>query len=379
MSNLGDAPSNAILGIAYGGTNNADAPTSNKFLVYDGTKYAASAYDQASFSASGHGHAAADISDFDTEVGNQTDVAANTSARHSQNTDSGTTAQTFVIDSDAGAPISLKNNSGVLEIRNGVDNAYMDLKVKDLQVTGTTTTINSEVLTIDDNVIVLNNNVTGSPTENGGIEVERGTSDNAVLVWDESDDLWKAGISGSQAAISLLGHAHAWADVNKSGSSIADLTTHNYSDLDSPPGDDDFHTITAETSIASDDELLIYDTSVSAYRKMTRANLVAGIDTNPAGSDTFVQYNDGGSALGGSANFTFDDATNKLTINGPFSHSGSSLGFFAANPAVRSTGWAVTNANADKVYDANATSINELADILGTLITDLVTYGLLGA
>ena len=34
---------------------------------------------------------------------------------------------------------------------------------------------------------------------------------------------------------------------------------------------------TAETSIATDDTILIHDTSASALRKMTRANFVSGI------------------------------------------------------------------------------------------------------
>ena len=34
---------------------------------------------------------------------------------------------------------------------------------------------------------------------------------------------------------------------------------------------------TAETTIAGDDVVLIYDTSASAFRKMTRTNFVAGI------------------------------------------------------------------------------------------------------
>ena len=39
--------------------------------------------------------------------------------------------------------------------------------------------------------------------------------------------------------------------------------------------------------------------------------------------------------------------------------------------------YAVTNAGTDRTYDANATSINELADILGTLIADLQALGLI--
>ena len=70
-----------------------------------------------------------------------------------------------------------------------------------LTVSGTTTTVNSETLTVDDNVIVLNNNVTGSPTEDGGVEIERGTSTNAVIYWDEAADKWKCGLAGAGQVI----------------------------------------------------------------------------------------------------------------------------------------------------------------------------------
>lgn len=60
-----------------------------------------------------------------------------------------------------------------------------------LTVSGTTTTVNSETLTINDNIIVLNNNETGTPSENAGIEVERGTSTNVLVRWNETDDCWE--------------------------------------------------------------------------------------------------------------------------------------------------------------------------------------------
>lgn len=73
-----------------------------------------------------------------------------------------------------------------------------------LIVSGATTTISSETLTINDNVIVLNNNVSsGSPTENGGIQVRRGASTSASILWDETTDSWKVGLAGSEVAISL--------------------------------------------------------------------------------------------------------------------------------------------------------------------------------
>ena len=60
-----------------------------------------------------------------------------------------------------------------------------------LTVNGTTTTLNTETLAIEDNIIVLNNGVTGSPTTNAGIEVERGTSANVALRWNETSDKWE--------------------------------------------------------------------------------------------------------------------------------------------------------------------------------------------
>ena len=67
-----------------------------------------------------------------------------------------------------------------------------DLTVSgNLTVSGTTTSINTETLTVNDNVVVLNNNVTGAPTEDAGIEVERGSSTNVVLRWNETTDAWE--------------------------------------------------------------------------------------------------------------------------------------------------------------------------------------------
>jgi len=63
-----------------------------------------------------------------------------------------------------------------------------------LTVSGTTTTVNTETINLADNQILLNSNYTGStPTENGGIEIERGTLANKTLVWDEAADKWTVG------------------------------------------------------------------------------------------------------------------------------------------------------------------------------------------
>jgi hypothetical protein len=66
------------------------------------------------------------------------------------------------------------------------------LNVTNLVVAGTSTTINTEEINLADNIIILNSNYEdSSPTENAGIEVERGTADdNVSLVWNETSDRW---------------------------------------------------------------------------------------------------------------------------------------------------------------------------------------------
>lgn len=56
---------------------------------------------------------------------------------------------------------------------------------------------------------------------------------------------------------------------------------------------------------------------------------------------------------------------------------GGALGFFGVTPAAKVTTYSATNVTTDRSYDANATSVDELADVLGTLISDLRGYGLL--
>ena len=61
-----------------------------------------------------------------------------------------------------------------------------------LTVSGTTTTVNTETINLADNIILLNSNLAGdaAPSEDSGIEIERGTAANVSFIWDESADYW---------------------------------------------------------------------------------------------------------------------------------------------------------------------------------------------
>jgi len=62
-----------------------------------------------------------------------------------------------------------------------------------LIVQGTTTTVDTETVRISDNIIVLNGDETGTPSQNSGFSVNRGTSDSVQFLWDESNDRWTFG------------------------------------------------------------------------------------------------------------------------------------------------------------------------------------------
>ena len=114
----------------------------------------------------------------------------------------------------AGTGVTL--SSGQISIGQSVgttDNVtFNDMIVSgDLTVSGTTTTVNSNTVHIGDNIISLNHDETGTPSQDAGIEIERGTSTNKTLVWDETNDKWTVGsetfvagmFEGSVAATTL--------------------------------------------------------------------------------------------------------------------------------------------------------------------------------
>jgi hypothetical protein len=82
------------------------------------------------------------------------------------------------------------------------ENAYIS---GNLFVGGVTTSIDTSTVTIEDNIIILNKNVTGDPLLDSGFEVERGDSTNKRFVWDESEDKWS--ITGETLIGDLEGNA----------------------------------------------------------------------------------------------------------------------------------------------------------------------------
>jgi hypothetical protein len=91
-----------------------------------------------------------------------------------------------------------------------------------LTVQGTTTTLNTEIVTIEDNIILLNSNIAGSGNgTDAGIEVERGDDTNVSLFWDESASAWTvSNTEGTYEILQSVGGTTFKVDLNVSESSV---------------------------------------------------------------------------------------------------------------------------------------------------------------
>ena len=91
---------------------------------------------------------------------------------------------------------STSTSTGALKVSGGVGvakNLYVGGNTTitgNLTVEGTTTSVNSTEVNIGDAIILLNSEEAGTPSINAGFEVERGTAANKSFIWNEANDAW---------------------------------------------------------------------------------------------------------------------------------------------------------------------------------------------
>jgi hypothetical protein len=228
-----------------------------------------------------------------------------------------------------------------------------------LTVQGNTTTIDTVNLVVEDPLILLAKEQTGSPTLDIGFIGKRGTSDNIAFVWDESADQFVAVFTTSEttntvininsyASLQVLDLTAATANVagnvvvgnisvtgnitgaaNFSGNVSASnfLTTGIVSATGNVTGGNVLTggLISATGNVTSGNVNTgivsasgnILGGNVSVTGNVTAQNFIGNISGNidAAGANTNVQFNDD-DLLNGSANFTFDKATNVMSVTG---------------------------------------------------------------
>jgi hypothetical protein len=109
----------------------------------------------------------------------------------------------------------------------------------DLTVNGATTTLGTTNLEVSDNLFELNAGLTTAPVNDSGMLIQRGTSDNAIFMWDESADKFTLGTTTSDATVtgnivittgSLVANLEGNVTGNVTGT-VSSLSNHNTGDL----------------------------------------------------------------------------------------------------------------------------------------------------
>jgi hypothetical protein len=109
----------------------------------------------------------------------------------------------------------------------------------DLTVNGATTTLGTTNLEVSDNLFELNSGLTTAPVNDSGMLIQRGTSDNAVFMWDESVDKFTLGTTTATAAStgnitittgSLVANLEGNVTGNVTGT-VSSLSNHDTGDL----------------------------------------------------------------------------------------------------------------------------------------------------
>jgi len=178
-----------------------------------------------------------------------------------------------------GHSISVADSSDVV-FTNGINVTGNATIGGNLTVQGTTTSVDSTTVQIGDNILELN----GTGVANGGLHVADPTApntDTGSLVWDSTNDYWKAGTKDNEIKLLL-----ADGDSVISGSSQVDLTqTTNYS--------------SGIVDILNQEAVVSGSVDSFAVTNSTNNRVITSVDSSTGNAE---------------ANLTFDGST--LTVNG---------------------------------------------------------------
>jgi len=202
-------------------------------------------------------------------VGN-TALVSNSSGVHVAAGD-GLTANSTDLKVTAGTGVTV-NATGVhigQDVSTTANVTFSDVIVSgNLTINGTQTTIDTNNLVVNDAIITVASGQTGVPALDAGIEVERGDSANALLIWDESQDRWIQKLAGGTEYVLHTKQHDIALGTDTSGNYIDDISAGNGIAVTHTPGEgsDPSIAVVANTGITanssgvfSDDSAIVHD------------------------------------------------------------------------------------------------------------------------
>ena len=173
-------------------------------------------------------------------------------------------------------------------------------------ISGTQTIVNSQITSLADSVIELNRDASGTPSEDAGLQVNRGSSADVNLIWDESEGYWSFTndgstnfkiatetddlVEGSTNLYHTSARARAAVSVTDAGGdgSLAYNSGTGVLTYTGPSASETRAHFSASTGIAISSGAI--STTITQY---TDADATAAISVTDAGGDGSLAYNNG--------------------------------------------------------------------------------------
>ena len=221
-----------------------------------------------------------------------------------------------------------------------------------LTVSGTQTLVNTTTLQIADSLYALNTDESGTPSQDAGFVVERGTSANVGFFWDESADEFvvvNTSETGSTAGNVTIS---SYADLQTATLTAANISaftlngklTAGSTEIEGSAFDINGGTVDAITSLTVANDIDVGSHSIRAYNFLADAHATLRA----------IIYAGTNGTLTSEAAFTYNDTSNTLTIDNITSTGTSTLatvdiGAGAIDGVTLGTNSAITNAVIDDV------------------------------
>ena len=206
-------------------------------------------------------------------------------------------------------------DNAILETRSGTVEIAGNLVVQ-----GSTTTVNSETVSVADPFMLLNGDLTGAASEDVGIEINRGTDDNKKFGWVETSGNWSTfgedlsigAMTGTD--ITLTGALVGDVD-SENGIKIIDITGDGTVDING--GNIDATVIGATTPLQATftDATVTGDLDVrGSFLTITTDELTEGLTNKYFSNDRARQA----ISVAGGGSLTYDNATGIISFTGQY-------------------------------------------------------------